>query len=62
MRLYSITDMTNLLQELLHTKNFGTVSSATLRKGEIEAVQFDASGIVSQRFLIKVENTPDDPV
>jgi hypothetical protein len=60
MKLYSITDMTHLLQELLHTKNFGTIASATLRKGEIEAVQFDASGTVSQRFLIKVENTPEE--
>jgi hypothetical protein len=59
MKLYSIPDMSHLLQELLHTTNFATIP---VRKGVIEAVQIDESGRVSQRFLIKIENTPADPV
>ena len=59
MRLYSITDVTHLLQTLLHQNKFATIP---VKNGVIDAVQTDASGMVSQRFRIKVENTPAEPV
>ncbi|SDK43758.1 hypothetical protein [Bradyrhizobium ottawaense] len=61
MKLYSIPSLTELLQELLHTKNFATVRSNTNR-GVIEVWQFDTSGKVSQRFLIRVDNAPGEPL
>ncbi len=59
MKLYSITDMTHLVQELLHSKNFATIP---VSKGMIDVVQVDASGTVSQRFRVLIGNTPAEPV
>lgn len=53
MRFYSITDFTQLLQEMLHSMGFGTIESE--RRSVIVAVQYDKSGIVLQRFKIKVD-------
>ena len=54
MRFYSITDFTQPLQEMLHSMGFGTIESE--RRSVIVAVQYDKSGIVLQRFKIKVES------
>ena len=59
MRLYSITEMTHRVQEAMHRNGFATVP---LRKGVIEAKQFDASGTVSQTFIIKVQDKPEEPL
>ena len=60
MRIYSITDVTHLVQELLH--NHRTFATIPVKKGVIDILQHDASGTISQRFRIKVENTPAEPI
>ncbi|MGX9944926.1 hypothetical protein ACTG4Q_20910 [Bradyrhizobium denitrificans] len=59
MRLYSITDFSHLVQQLLHGSNFATIP---IKRGQFEAVQVDRSGRVSQRFLITIETSDRDPV
>jgi hypothetical protein len=58
-KLYSIPDVTHLVQELLHTKNFATVP---VKKGVVDIKQIDASGRVSQTFRITIKSPPADPV
>jgi hypothetical protein len=57
MKLYSVSDVLAVVREAFHPTGFSIVMA---RNGvmEIEQVQ----GIVSQRFLIKVESTPREPV
>jgi hypothetical protein len=59
MRLYSISELTHRVQEAMHRNGFATVP---LKKGVIEVKQFDASGIVSQTFIIKVEDKSENPL
>ena len=57
MQLCSVTDFTQLLQEMLHSMGFGTIESE--RRSVIVAVQYDKSGIVFQRFEIRVESADE---
>jgi hypothetical protein len=59
MRLYSISEMTHLVQQQLHVQGFATVP---IKRGKIEVKQFDASGMVSQTFIVTVKDKPGEPL
>jgi hypothetical protein len=51
MKLYSVTDMTRAVQEMLVGKGF-KVNRLSFQHGIVEAVQFD--GVIEQRFKFKI--------
>lgn len=59
MRIYSVRDMTVMVEELLKGKGF-SIERPLQSKGSIEATQ--RKGIVSQTFRVTIKQIDQDPL